>query len=252
MTADSEQFGQHISRRFNEELEDLRSEVLRMGGLVEQHLDIAIEAITAGDSEMGLRVAGEDYRINELEVSIDEECSRILATRGPAAVDLRLIVAVIKTITDLERIGDEAQRIGYLASSLAGDVRPNDHYSELRALGAHVQTMLHDALDAFSRLDARDALLIIEEDKLVDEEYDRITRQCISLMMEDARTIRRFMDVSWVARALERIGDHAKNVAEYVIYMVHGADIRHTQIEQIREDIGADRARPAGSTDSGD
>ena len=239
MPAENEQFSQHTSRRFNEELENLRSEVLRMGGIVEQHLDIAIEAITAGDSEMGIRVAEEDYRINQLEVSIDEECSRILATRGPAAADLRLIVAVIKTITDLERIGDEAQRIGYLATGLASDTRPHDHYSELKALGEHVQTMLHDALDSFSRLDAKDALLVIEEDKLVDEEYDQITRSCISLMMEDARTIRRFMDVSWVARALERIGDHAQNIAEYVIYMVHGADIRHVGIEQVREDLGA-------------
>lgn len=252
MAADSEQFGQHISRRFNEELEGLRSEVLRMGGIVEQHLDTAIEAITAGDSEMGLRVAKEDYRINELEVRIDEECSRILATRSPAATDLRLIVAVIKTITDLERIGDEAQRIGYLASSLASDVRPHDHYSELKALGIHVQAMLHDALDSFSRLDDKDALLIIEEDKLVDEEYDQITRSCISLMMEDSRTIRRFMDVSWVARALERIGDHAQNIAEYVIYMVHGADIRHIGVEQVRQGIDSGLVPGGGLKEAGD
>jgi phosphate transport system protein len=238
----SDQFGQHISRRFNEELERLRGEVLRMGGLVEQHLDAAIEAITAGDSEMGLRVAREDYKINQLEVSIDEECSRILATRGPAAADLRLIVAVIKTITDLERIGDEAQKIGYLASRLTSDEQPRDHYSELRALGGHVQTMVHEALDAFSRLDDSDALQIIEEDKLVDEEYDQITRSCISMMMEDPRTIRRFMDVSWAARALERIGDHAKNIAEYVVYMVHGRDIRHVQVDEIKKKIDINSA----------
>lgn len=238
----SDQFSQHISRRFNDELEHLRSEVLRMGGMVERHLDSAIEAITSGDSEMGLRVTREDYKINEMEVSIDEECSRILATRAPAAADLRLIVAVIKSITDLERIGDEAQRIGYLASNLAGDSRPHDHYSELKALGEHVQAMVHDALDAFSRLDAKDALQIIEEDKLVDEEYDQITRQCISLMMEDPRTIRRFMDMSWVARALERIGDHAQNIAEYVIYMVHGRDIRHiepSELSEVKLELGA-------------
>ena len=233
----SEQFSQHISRRFNDELEHLRSEVLRMGGLVERHLDVAIEAITSGDSEMGLRVAKEDFKINDMEVSIDEECSRILATRGPAATDLRLIVAVIKVITDLERIGDEAQRIGYLASNLASDQRPHDHYSELKALGEHVQTMLHDALDAFSRLDSADALQIVEEDKIVDEEYDQITRQCISLMMEDPRTIRRFMDMSWVARALERIGDHAKNISEYVIYLVHGRDVRHVGLEEVKEEL---------------
>jgi phosphate transport system protein len=234
-----DQFATHISRKFNEELESLRGDVLRMGGMVEEHLDRAIEAITAGDSEMGLSVAKEDYKINDMEVSIDEECSRILALRGPAAADLRLIVAVIKTITDLERIGDEAQRIGYLASNLATDSRPHDHYGELKVLGEHVQAMLHDALDAFSRLDSNDAMQIVEEDKLVDEEYDQILRQCISMMMEDSRTIRRFMDVSWVARSLERIGDHAQNIAEYVIYMIHGRDIRHITIEEAKQEIGA-------------
>lgn len=211
-----------------------------MGGLVESHLDRAIEAITAGDSEMGLRVAGEDYKINEMEVNIDEECSRVLATRAPAAGDLRLIMAVIKTITDLERIGDEAQRIGFLASNMASDQQPHDHYSELRALGGHVQQMVHDSLDAFSRLDAEDALLIVEEDKLVDEGYDQITRQCISMMMEDPRTIRRFMDISWAARALERIGDHAKNISEYVIYLVHGRDIRHLELSEVKREVRAE------------
>ncbi len=223
-----EPFGQHISRRYNAELEHLRSEVLRMGGLVEQHLDRAVEAITAGDSEMGLRVTEEDYRINELEVAIDEECQRLLATRMPAAADLRLVVSVIKVITDLERVGDEAARIGYLASKLATE-RSASSYSELKALAEHVQTMLHDALDAFSRLHVQDSLAVIEEDKLIDEEYDQINRQCISLMMEDPRTVKRFMDVSWAARALERIGDHAKNICEYVVYLVHGRDIRHTE-----------------------
>jgi len=236
----SDQFSQHISRGFNAELEHLRNEVLRMGGMVENHLDIAIEAIVAGDSDLGLAVAGKDHLINQMEVDIDEECSRILAIRGPAAADLRLIVAVIKTITDLERVGDEAQKIGYLASHLASSQLPSGQYLELSELGEHVKKMLHDSLDAFSRLDVKDALLVVEEDKLVDEEYDRILRQCISLMMEDSRTIRRFMNVSWVARALERIGDHAKNISEYVIYMVHGKDIRHLKLEEVRQEIGAD------------
>ncbi len=234
---ESEQFSRHISKRFNEELEGLRTQVLRMGGMVENQLGNAVEAITTGDSEMGLRVASQDHKVNALEVAIDEECSRVLATRGPAAADLRLVVAVIKVITDLERVGDEAQKIGYLASRLASEQQPHDNYSELRALGEHVQTMLHDTLDAFSRLDSDDALMVVEEDKLVDEAYDQITRQCISLMMEDSRTIRRFMDVTWVARALERIGDHAKNIAEYVIYLVHGRDIRHLKLEQVKEEI---------------
>jgi phosphate transport system protein len=235
---ESERFSDHISRKFNEELEKLRSEVLRMGGLVEQHLDTAIEAITSGDSEMALRIAAEDYKINRMEVAIDEDCTRILATRGPTAGDLRLIMSVIKTITDLERIGDEARKIAMLAAHLASDHRIHEQYQELELLAQHVQEMVHDALDAFSRLDAEDALKVVEEDKLVDEQYDMITRQCITLMMEDPRTIRRFLDVTWVARALERIGDHAKNISEYVIYLVHGRDIRHLGLSQVKQEMG--------------
>ncbi len=238
---ESEGFSHHISRRFNTELENLRSDVLRMGGLVEQHLSMAVEAIVSGDSELGLKAASDDHKINKLEVAIDEECRKLLATRMPAAGDLRLIVMVIKTITDLERVGDEASKIGYLASHLATDRERYAAYTELNALGEHVQEMLHDALDAFSRMDVDDAMAVIEEDKLVDEEYDQILRQCISLMMEDPRTVRRFMDVSWVARALERIGDHATNIAEYVVYLVHGRDIRHTEHEVIREELQAAR-----------
>lgn len=245
---ESESFSHHISRRFNAELEHLRSEVLRMGGLVEQHLGTAVEAIISGDSELGLQVSGNDFKINRLEVSIDEECSKLLATRTPAAADLRLIVTVIKVITDLERVGDEASKIGYLASQLAEHRELHASYSELKALGEHVQAMLHDALDAFSRMDVADALAVIEEDKLVDEEYDQITRQCIALMMEDSRTIRRFMDVSWAARALERIGDHAKNIGEYVVYLVHGRDIRHTEREVVLQELDAAKAdRPTAT-----
>ncbi|MEE4184843.1 MAG: phosphate signaling complex protein PhoU [Gammaproteobacteria bacterium] len=234
---ESEIFGQHISRKFNEELESLRSQVSTMGGLVERQLTDAIEAIVSADSQLGLQVASRDVQVNQIEVEIDEECGRILATRAPAAADLRLIVAVIKAITDLERIGDEAQRIGILAARLATEKQPADRYDELKTLADHVLDMLHDALDAFSRLDAEDALKVVEEDKIVDEEYDMISRQCITLMMEDPRTIHRFMDVSWAARALERIGDHAKNISEYVIYLVQGKDVRHTQIEAVREQV---------------
>jgi len=231
---ESEIFTQHISRKFNDELENLRAQVSNMGGLVERQLAQAVEAIVSGDSELGLDVARKDVEVNQFEVQIDEECSRILATRAPAAADLRLIVAVIKAITDLERIGDEAQRIGVLAARLAAEAQPRDRYDELKSLGDHVQEMVHDALDAFGRLDPADALAVVEEDKYVDQEYEAIYRQCITLMMEDPRTIRRFMDVSWAARALERIGDHAKNISEYVIYLVQGKDIRHTEIEEVR------------------
>lgn len=218
----------HISRRFNQDIEGLRSSVLSMGGLVEAQLSRAIAAIVSGDSDLGLKVANDDYKVNKLEVDIDEECSRILATRSPAASDLRLIVAIIKTITDLERIGDEAEKIGFLASQLAAMERPTDSYRELKYLGNHVAEMLRAAMTAFARLDADAALELVREDDKVDEEYDAITRQCITFMMEDPRSIRRFMNVTWAARSLERIGDHAKNIGEYIIFMVQGRDIRHT------------------------
>jgi phosphate transport system protein len=227
---EASKFSDHISRRFNKDIEDLRNTVLNMGGLVETQLSRAIAAIVSGDSELGLKVANDDYKVNNFEVDIDEECSRILATRAPAAGDLRLIVAIIKTITDLERIGDEAEKIGFLASKLAGMDRPPDSYRELKNLGSHVSHMLRDAMNAFARLDVAEALEVVKEDELVDEEYETITRQCITFMMEDPRSIKRVMNVTWAARSLERIGDHAKNICEYVIYMVEGKDVRHTDI----------------------
>ena len=221
-------FTDHISRRFNKDIEDLRNSVLTMGGLVEAQLSKAVSAIVSGDSELGLQVAKDDYKVNNLEVSIDEECGRILATRSPAASDLRLIVAIIKTITDLERVGDEAEKIGFLAAKLAAMDRPADSYSEVKTLGNHVSQMLRDAMNAFARLDVDDAYAVVAEDERVDKEYEMLTRQCITFMMEDPRDIKRVMNVTWVARSLERIGDHAKNICEYVIYMVQGKDVRHT------------------------
>ena len=199
-----------------------------MGGLVESQLSQSIAAIVSGDSELGLQVAKDDYKVNDLEVTIDEECSRILATRAPTAGDLRLIVAIIKTITDLERIGDEAEKIGFLASKLAAMDRPADSYRELKTLGNHVAHMLRDAMNAFARLDVEEALETVREDERVDDEYEAIARQCITFMMEDPRNIKRSMNVTWTARSLERIGDHAKNICEYVIFMVRGKDVRHT------------------------
>lgn len=226
----------HISRRFNKDLEDVRNSVMSMGGLVETQLSKAIAAIVSGDSELGLKVASDDYKVNLLEVEIDEACSRILATRAPAAGDLRLIVAVIKTITDLERVGDEAEKIGFLASKLATMDRPPDSYRELKNLGNHVMHMLRGAMNAFARLDVPASYAVVREDELVDEEYDAISRQCITFMMEDPRSIKRSLNVTWAARALERIGDHAKNICEYVIYMVEGKDVRHTDLDEVAGD----------------
>src|ERR1700691_2427591 len=227
----------HISRRFNEDLEKVRTQVLQMGGFVEQQLHKAILALVEGDSRLGESVATDDYKVNVVGRSIEEECSRILALRAPAAGDLRVIVAIIKTSTDLERIGDEGEKIGYIASRLATMERPADKYREVKHLGRQVAQMVHDALDAFARRDSQAGLKTAQEDKMVDEEYESIQRQCITFMMEDPRTIRRALDVMWVVRSLERIGDHAKNICEYVIYMVHGKDIRHISLEQVERDL---------------
>ena len=231
------ELGPHISRRFNEDLEGVRTRALQMGGFVEQQMANAVEALVAGDSQLGDAVARGDHKVNEMEVSIDEECSRLLATRAPAASDLRLIVAVIKTITDLERIGDEGEKVALIAARLATMERPADRYREIKHLGRLTQRLVHDSLDAFARLDAEAALRICREDRVIDEEYEAIQRQCITFMMEDPRTMRRALDVLWIARALERIGDHAKNISEYVVYMVYGKDIRHTALEDVEREL---------------
>jgi len=233
----------HTSRRFNEDLERVRSKVLAMGGLVEQQLIGALNALTEGDSRLGESIARNDHKVNGMEVAIDEECSRILATRAPAAGDLRMIVATIKTITDLERIGDECEKIAHIAARLAEEERPPEHYRSVKHLGRIAQEMLHETLDAFARLDAELAVRTARSDRFVDEEYEAIQRQCITYMMEDPRYIRRALDLMWVVRALERVGDHSKNVCEYVVYMVHGKDIRHTSLEAVEQELLGHAAR---------
>jgi phosphate transport system protein len=238
----TEGLSHHISSRYNEDLERVRSSVLEMGGLVERQLTQAIGGITEPDARVMVRVAQEELRVNQLERSIDEDCSRILATRGPTASDLRLIITILKTITDLERIGDEGEKVAGIASRLALRERPNNRYRELRNLGEVVIDMVHDTLDAFARFDTHLALAVLRRDRTVDEEYEAIHRQNITFMMEDPRSIRRALDVMWVVRSLERIGDHAKNICEYLIYLVLGKDVRHTKIEEIEKELQAPRS----------
>jgi phosphate transport system protein len=227
----------HISRQYNTELEEIRSRVLQMGGLVEQQIEQAMIALVKGDVALGEAVIMDDTKVNKLEVTIDEECNQIIARRQPAASDLRLVVAVIKTITDLERIGDEAEKIARMAVRLAGEERPKNNYAEIQVLGQHVRQMVHDALDAFARVDVEAALRTAREDRKIDSKYEGAIRQLITFMMEDPRTITRVLNVIWAARALERIGDHARNICEYIIYFVKGRDVRHTSLEQIEKEI---------------
>jgi phosphate transport system protein len=237
----------HILSRFNADLEGVRSAVLQMGGLVEQQLLNGVKALYSGDGRLGEEIVRLDHKVNAMEVAIDDDCSRILATRNPTASDLRLIVAVIKTITDLERIGDEAEKLGSIASRLSTLERPTDRYREIRHMGELVADMLHGALDAVARMDSDAALSVARRDRTVDEEYEAIQRQCITFMMEDPRSIRRALDVLWVARALERIGDHAKNICEYVVYMVLGKDIRHLSIDEVEKQLAIARSARTGS-----
>lgn len=227
----------HISSQYNEELEDVRQRVLAMGGLVEQQIVDATRALMENDGILGEEVSRNDFKVNQLEVLIDEECSGILARRQPTAGDLRLVYAVIKTITDLERIGDEAEKIARMAVDLASQDGSGAPLVEVGHLSRHVSQMVRDGLDAFARMDADAALSVAREDMAVDREYEALMRQCITFMMEDPRTIRRVMDIIWSVRSLERIGDHARNIAEYVIYFVKGKDVRHIGIEQMEREV---------------
>lgn len=226
----------HISSQYNSELEDVRQRVLAMGGLVEQQIVDATRALIEADSELADEVRRNDIRVNQLEVQIDEECSGILARRQPTAGDLRLVYAVIKTITDLERIGDEASKIARMAIDLGQHERSPAPLVEVGHLSRHVSQMVRDSLDAFARMDVDAALAVAQEDVAVDREYEALLRQCITFMMEDPRTIRRVLDVIWSVRALERIGDHARNIAEYVIYFVKGKDVRHLGLEAMERE----------------
>ena len=226
----------HISGRFNQELEDVRNHVLSMGGLVEQQLNSALDAVSKNDAVLAQKVRENDYKVNAMEVSIDEDCTRIIAKRQPAASDLRLVVAIAKTIADLERIGDEAKRIAKVAlDSFTKDQQ--DLLVNIENMGRQVSKMLHDVLDAFARMDVQRAFEVHKEDAKVDREYEAITRQIMTYMMEDPRSIPKIMDLVWSVRSLERIGDRCQNIAEYVIYFVNGKDIRHTSQEDIEKSL---------------
>lgn len=228
--------GHHISQQFNAELEDIRTRVMQMGGLVEQQLRDAVKSLIDMDEALAEVVVTNDYKVNALEVSIDEDCTQILARRQPTASDLRLVVAVIKTITDLERIGDEAERIGRMALRFSVEKGSSRMLMGIQHLAEHVTNMLHDALDAFARMDIEAALSAARRDEKADQEYESILRNVMTYMMEDPRSIPLLLDIMWSARALERIGDRTQNICEYVIYLVKGKDVRHTSMDKVEQE----------------
>jgi phosphate transport system protein len=234
---------QHISQRFNEELEEVRRRVLQMGGIVEEQLARAIEALIAQDRTAAEAVISNDARINAMEVELDEECVRIVARRQPAATDLRLVMAVIRTINDLERIGDESKRVAKMVREELDGTLDEDIRQEIEHMGGQVREMLRQVLDAFARTDVRAAVAVARADKKVDVKYHALSRQLITHMAQDYHNIPMVLDVLWAARALERMGDRCQNIAEYVIYLVMGKDVRHSSLKQVLDELAEREAR---------
>ncbi len=237
MNSTVEDHSQHISRRFNAELEEIKSSMMEMGGIVEQQLQSAIVALTEADSGIGKEVISEDDEVDALELKIDEECNLILARRQPAASDLRLVLAIIKATRDLERIGDESSKIARAGVKLSEQGELTQGMREFKSLGERVSRMVNMALDAFARYDAESALQVVKADARVDDEYSVAMRSMITYMMEDPHSISSVLNVLWALRALERIGDHAKNICEHVIYLVQGTDVRHEDLDKIARKV---------------
>ena len=224
----------HLSTQFDSELNDVSSRVMELGGLVESQLRMAIYALSLFSAESAIQVIQTEARVNAMEVEIDRELSSIIARRQPTARDLRLLIAISKTTANLERAGDEAEKIARMVRSSidSGSARSRPS-SDLRIAADLASGLLRKALDAFARLDTTVAISILKEDDLIDQEFDGFVRKLITYMMEDPRTISASLNLLFVAKAIERVGDHAKNIAECIIYIVKGTDIRHTPMEQI-------------------
>jgi len=219
----------HASKQYDVDLDSIRSRVLQMGGLVESQIRRALEGLGSGDCAALDEIIANDHKVNAMEVALDGDCSQVIVKRQPAANDLRMILAITKTVTDLERMGDEAQKIARMAKSIHERGGAHAAPVELGHASELAISMLRRALDAFARLDCASAAAVIRDDAGIDAEFRSILRQLITYMMEDPRTISTALEIVWIAKAIERIGDHAKNMAEQVIYIVKGTDVRHTQ-----------------------
>lgn len=228
---------EHISKQFDAELEHIRTRVLQMGGMVELQIARALDGFSNGDLDELEKVIDDDQRINAMELELDEACTQMIAKRQPTARDLRLVMTVIKMITDLERIGDEAKKIAKMSKRLHSGSSPFSPRIELRHSANIAIDMLRKTLDAFARLDISTSADVVRQDKQVDAEFKGIIRQVITFLMEDPRTISSGIDILFMAKAVERIGDHAKNMSEYVVYMVKGRDIRHAGLAEIEKEV---------------
>lgn len=226
--------GGHISRQFDQELDKIRSRVLKMGGLVEAQLDKALDALRDGDAEGIIDVETLDRKVNALEMQIDEECTQILAKRQPAAGDLRLIIATTKSVRDLERIGDEAERVANMVRHALDNDASIKAFKGLLSLGEHVKELLNSTLDTYARMQTRSAVKNIRKDRAIDDEYSRVVVRLVSYMKKDPDNISDALDVMWAARSLERIGDHCINICENVIYLVEGDDVRHSNVDELK------------------
>lgn len=230
-------FDKHTSAQFNAELESARNHLMHMGGLVEQQLELGIKSLIEVDSSLAEKAITMDKDVNDMELKIDEECTQILARRNPAASDLRFIISVTKAVNDIERIGDESAKIAKQAMEISNNGNGPQSFVEIRHIAEKVRQMVHEALDAFARLDTDLALSILQQDKAVDLEYGTAIRTLVTHMMEDPRTISHALNVMWALRSLERIGDHARNIGESVIYLVKGKDVRHRKLSDVADEL---------------
>lgn len=236
-------FNQHISGQFNADLEGISNKMMAMGGLVERQVASAVEAILNSDSRVADDVIRREDEVDRMEIDIDNECTQILVRRQPAASDLRMVLAVSRVVRDLERIGDEACKMAVHALEVGDNSNSALCQQAIRYMGIEITKMIAGALDAFARHDVDGAVEVVRTDKLVDQQYASALRELITYMMEDPRSIGQAISILWILRAIERIGDHARNISEQVIYLVQGADVRHSSLSEIEEQASKKKPR---------
>lgn len=228
------EFEKHTSSEYNTELEDIRTHLLKMGGKAESQLRMVLNAMKHSSEELANDILAKGDEIDQMEIDLDQECTRIIARRQPAASDLRLIVAVMKSITDIERIGDETEKMAGLLKKLFKKDFRSKYFEEIDHLGQEVLTNLSGSLNALARLDAEDAIKIAQKDQVVDAHFDELNGRLIKHMVKDPQKVKPYLSLSQCAQSLERIGDHSKNICEYIIYLVIGKDVRHTDMDEVK------------------